>query len=994
MKKILKKITVIPMLIMIVLSATTMVVSAEDEFDPWIYDEATTGTPGGNENNTIEEFEYMNAVQDYYNGTITYEQVSQVHDLYNSQEMKWDPTNYDDPRVGDPVGNNNGIIDEFELMNAIQDYYNGVIVLSQVWEVMALYPYNVSIWNPWIYDDPDVGTPPGNDNDVIDYHEFINAEQDYFDGIITLSQLQEVQNLYQNSSSTWSVDVSPSSILIGRTTQVELSLSGYPYQNVYVGLNGCGIDTSGSTDSNGKVVFSLTPTTTGSILIDVGSEGNTVDESITVSVGNLTPSPPVPIISFVFDSDDYTITVASVFLDDLSWSDVKIECVGEIGGTSGLTKSGIISAGDKIDLKYTGLSGTVDVFLYWIPTGGLLYSHQFESDLGTLKIHVSGSNQDGTETYILENAKITFSDIHGNVIRTNCMTNNLGEYGIYLREGSYVVSVSKDGYNPASSLNVQVTASEVTDYYFTLIETETSEGWITGQVFGSSDNETSTSVVLKNAKVSAVDNNGKLITYTYTDDNGRYLIYIKSGVYQVTAAKTGYISQTQSKVVVVTSQGTYVTFNLQTVEEESKGYVSGTVYASVSTENGSFFYKLKDVAILISTIGNNTVNDEHIVAKTDSQGYFRFKYDSGKYNLKAYKSGYYTVYKQISIIENDEIKVDFFLKKMNSSEICCSIYGRVFEKLIGGVKPLGNVSVALSKKIPKPIQAGEPQPITSQYGETIENGKIVYINGQQKVTKIIKPVETWKIEITDENGEYWFEGLSPGTYELRVSKKGYETETKTITLGKTNVEANFYLESAQIPIPGVGVLVLINNTIASFREIGGSVQYIDQAILSGNVGGELVIDGELNSDIIEYNDLMTIKPLTIVNGELSLIVSGDHGIAGKTIVISAAEGIFDENGELLIEYDGEKIQLADDLEDVLNPNDDGSHPEYLILKGAKGMQIMISIPHFSDHFISISSVAEIVDALGGINALLFYVAFISLIAVACVAPIYLLNKKK
>ncbi|UCH72304.1 MAG: hypothetical protein JSW62_01795, partial [Thermoplasmatales archaeon] len=86
-----------------------------------------------------------------------------------------------------------------------------------------------------------------------------------------------------------------------------------------------------------------------------------------------------------------------------------------------------------------------------------------------------------------------------------------------------------------------------------------------------------------------------------------------------------------------------------------------------------------------------------------------------------------------------------------------------------------------------------------------------------------------------------------------------------------------------------------------------------------------------------------------------LLVNGNETSGGKTIVITIGMGIFNFEEDIVIEYDGESIRMADDLSDALDPNDDGSHPEYLITIGSNGAQILVSIPHFSEHSISIYS---------------------------------------
>ncbi len=56
-------------------------------------------------------------------------------------------------------------------------------------------------------------------------------------------------------------------------------------------------------------------------------------------------------------------------------------------------------------------------------------------------------------------------------------------------------------------------------------------------------------------------------------------------------------------------------------------------------------------------------------------------------------------------------------------------------------------------------------------------------------------------------------------------------------------------------------------------------------------------------------------------------------------------------GEISVLLDGKEIPLADDYSDVLNPD----REKYLVLVGAKGIQILVSIPSFSTHTITITA---------------------------------------
>lgn len=76
---------------------------------------------------------------------------------------------------------------------------------------------------------------------------------------------------------------------------------------------------------------------------------------------------------------------------------------------------------------------------------------------------------------------------------------------------------------------------------------------------------------------------------------------------------------------------------------------------------------------------------------------------------------------------------------------------------------------------------------------------------------------------------------------------------------------------------------------------------------------------------------------------------------GRTILINLEKDTMaiSKSEELLALYDGEEILMADDYADVLNPYDENA-PEYLVLMGAERIQVLVSIPHFSSHTITVT----------------------------------------
>jgi hypothetical protein len=76
---------------------------------------------------------------------------------------------------------------------------------------------------------------------------------------------------------------------------------------------------------------------------------------------------------------------------------------------------------------------------------------------------------------------------------------------------------------------------------------------------------------------------------------------------------------------------------------------------------------------------------------------------------------------------------------------------------------------------------------------------------------------------------------------------------------------------------------------------------------------------------------------------------------GRTVVLNIDNHILPVVNvqHVKVEVDGKEIPLADNYEDVLDPMNDGDQAEYLILVGGEGIQVLVSLPHFSTRTITI-----------------------------------------
>ena len=236
-----------------------------------------------------------------------------------------------------------------------------------------------------------------------------------------------------------------------------------------------------------------------------------------------------------------------------------------------------------------------------------------------------------------------------------------------------------------------------------------------------------------------------------------------------------------------------------------------------------------------------------------------------------------------------------------------------------------------------------------------------------------------KIIFSDSKG-YFNQSLIVSNYKIIVSKTDYITESRYIDIWpNTESDTIFYLLEGFDQIKNTSYLPFDN------------IELIEKEIGKGTIGGQVTIvydNGEFKKYISVYDDI-TITPEKEEKENLSFIVDGNHNLTGKTIVINIDEDIFSKNDLIVVLYDGKRIDLADNITDVLDPNNDGSNPEYIITFSKNGTQLLVSIPHFSSHKISVFK-KSLIDVAASPNILFISAAFLIII----LAAVFMINKRK
>lgn len=102
---------------------------------------------------------------------------------------------------------------------------------------------------------------------------------------------------------------------------------------------------------------------------------------------------------------------------------------------------------------------------------------------------------------------------------------------------------------------------------------------------------------------------------------------------------------------------------------------------------------------------------------------------------------------------------------------------------------------------------------------------------------------------------------------------------------------------------------------------------------------------------------------------------------GQTIVIDVDNETFNiiNINRIQVKYDGEIIGIASNYSDILNPDDDDGKAEYLVVVGSDGIQILVSIPSFSEHIILITEITEAAGSVGDAPGFEFIIILLAIV---------------
>lgn len=140
---------------------------------------------------------------------------------------------------------------------------------------------------------------------------------------------------------------------------------------------------------------------------------------------------------------------------------------------------------------------------------------------------------------------------------------------------------------------------------------------------------------------------------------------------------------------------------------------------------------------------------------------------------------------------------------------------------------------------------------------------------------------------------------------------------------------------------------------------------IGEAVAKRHVGAEASInrvgDDDIEEDVVSYGNV-TMRTIKAERGNLTLEIEG-HGFEGRVVVVNVDGRVLgaSKREDLHVLFDNETITQATDIQDVLDPDNDGLAAEYYVVfdPETQSFQMLVSVPHYSIHTLSVMTLVQV-----------------------------------
>jgi muconolactone delta-isomerase len=221
---------------------------------------------------------------------------------------------------------------------------------------------------------------------------------------------------------------------------------------------------------------------------------------------------------------------------------------------------------------------------------------------------------------------------------------------------------------------------------------------------------------------------------------------------------------------------------------------------------------------------------------------------------------------------------------------------------------------------------------------------------------------------------YTLDLLVSGSYTLQVSKQGYLPHTQTIGINQGDNVFNLIMQTDENK-----PVLFSENNVDELLQVA-----IQEARDEGTLGGELYFTDE-NPQIFAYREI-SILLLEQTTSRIAIQVDSNQDNAAFFLIRLDSTAVADITN-LEVIYDNQTLSMGN-IETIFNLQ--GETPSYAILltedkNGDQVASVLVYVPHFSAHTITISS---LVETINGLMVFLVYLAFAAIAGVIFLTKIF------
>ncbi|MDV3278695.1 MAG: hypothetical protein LYZ69_09585 [Nitrososphaerales archaeon] len=224
-----------------------------------------------------------------------------------------------------------------------------------------------------------------------------------------------------------------------------------------------------------------------------------------------------------------------------------------------------------------------------------------------------------------------------------------------------------------------------------------------------------------------------------------------------------------------------------------------------------------------------------------------------------------------------------------------------------------------------------------------------------------------------------FNATKPGTYLIGVSlllggvlalKSDPSSRTVVLAQSATNTSESGNQQGEHV------------NTVQGNQE---HEQQIKKAEENNSIPAVVQVTG-LGATVAVLDSKFSVSVGKLAGNGLAIQITGTNVTGPRVLLVNLSNSASLTTNSLRVTLDGNSITQAASLTQVLNPSP-GDPARYIVISTSTGLQLLVSIPHFSTHTIEILPVlAQVVSTLLSVDGSVF---LLSLLAVSAVfASVY------